>query len=185
MHDSRYVDAFPDARFRAGGCDSAAAAGINGNEIVFSRAGDLWRVGKAGGAAVRLTTGQGMETYPVFSPDGETVAFSGEYDGNFDVYTVPVAGGVPKRITDYPGIDEPAAWTNDGKHIVFRSGRSAVSRYRQRFRIPAEGGSGREAAVQNGRGGFAFRRRHEPAQRNCVPSPGWRGIGERRNRPKA
>lgn len=141
MHDSRYVDAFPDARFRAGGCDSAAAAGINGNEIVFSRAGDLWRVGKAGGAAVRLTTGQGMETYPVFSPDGETVAFSGEYDGTFDVYTVPVAGGVPKRITDYPGIDEPAAWTNDGKHIVFRSGRSAVSRYRQRFRIPAEGGA--------------------------------------------
>ncbi len=114
---------------------------FNGSEIVFSYAGDLWRVGKAGGAAVRLTTGQGMETYPVFSPDGKTVAFAGEYDGNFDVYTVPVAGGVPKRITYHPGIDEPAAWTNDGRHIVFRSGRSAVSRYRQLFRIPADGGA--------------------------------------------
>jgi tricorn protease len=72
---------------------------FNGTDIVFSYAGDLWRVGKAGGAAVRLTAGQGVETYPVFSPDGKTVAFCGEYDGNFDVYTVPVTGGVPKRIT--------------------------------------------------------------------------------------
>jgi tricorn protease len=98
-------------------------------------------VGKAGGAAMRITTGQGMETYPVFFPDRKSVAFSGEYDGNFDVHTIPVAGGVPKRITYHPGIDEPAAWTNDGKHINFRSGRSAVSRYRRRFRIPAEGGA--------------------------------------------
>jgi tricorn protease len=115
---------------------------FNGTDIVFSLSGDLWRVGKSGGAAVRLTTGQGVETYPVFSPDGTTVAFSGEYDGNFDVYTVPVSGGVPKRITYHPGVDEPTTWTNDGRHIVFRSGRGANSaRYRQLFRIPAAGGA--------------------------------------------
>ena len=115
---------------------------FNGTDIVFSYAGDLWRVGKAGGAAVRLTSGQGVETYPVFSPDGKTVAFSGEYDGNFDVYTVPVTGGVPKRITYHPGIDEPTTWTNDGKRIVFRSSRLATTeRYRQLFTIPAEGGA--------------------------------------------
>jgi len=79
---------------------------------------------------------------PVFSPDGRTVAFSGEYDGNFDVYTVPVSGGVPKRITFHPGVDEPTTWTNDGQHIVFRSGRGANSgRYRQLFRTPANGGA--------------------------------------------
>lgn len=115
---------------------------FNGTEIVFSYAGDLWRVGKAGGAAVRLTAGQGVETYPVFSPDGKTVAFSGEYDGNFDVYTVPVTGGVPKRITYHPGIDEPTTWTADGNYIVFRSSRLATTeRYRQLFRIPAGGGA--------------------------------------------
>ncbi len=114
---------------------------FNGTDIVFSYAGDLWRVGKAGGAAARLTSGQGVETYPVFSPDGKTVAFAGEYDGNFDVYTVPVTGGVPKRITWHPGVDEPTAWTNDGKEIVFRSSRAAASRYRQLFRIPAAGGA--------------------------------------------
>ena len=115
---------------------------FNGTDIVFSYAGDLWRVGKAGGAAARLTAGQGVETYPVFSPDGKTVAFCGEYDGNFDVYTVPVTGGVPKRITYHPGIDEPATWTADGKHIVFRSSRLATTdRYRQLFRIPAGGGA--------------------------------------------
>ncbi|HEU0121018.1 MAG TPA: PDZ domain-containing protein [Bryobacteraceae bacterium] len=114
---------------------------FNGTDIVFSYAGDLWRVGKAGGAAARLTAGQGVETYPVFSPDGKMVAFTGEYDGNFDVYTVPVTGGTPKRITYHPGVDEPAAWTNDGKFIVFRSSRAATSaRYRQLFRIPANGG---------------------------------------------
>lgn len=115
---------------------------FNGTDIVFSYSGDLWRVGKAGGAAARLTTGQGVETYPVFSPDGKTVAFCGEYDGNFDVHTMPVAGGVPKRITYHPGVDEPTTWTNDGQHIIFRSGRGANSgRYKQLFRIPANGGA--------------------------------------------
>ena len=81
--------------------------------IVFSYASDLWSVPRAGGVARRLTTGQGFETDASFSPDGGTIAFSGEYDGNTDVFTMPAAGGVPKRITFHPGIDRAVGWTPD------------------------------------------------------------------------
>jgi tricorn protease len=109
--------------------------------IVFSYASDLWSVPRAGGVARRLTTGQGFETDASFSPDGGTIAFSGEYDGNTDVFTMPAAGGVPKRITFHPGIDRAVGWTPDGKHILFRSARQAWGpRYTQLFTVAAEGG---------------------------------------------
>ena len=63
--------------------------------VAFAYAGDLWTVPRAGGRATRLTIGVGIETAPVFSPDGKTIAFTGEYDGNTDVFTIPAAGGVP------------------------------------------------------------------------------------------
>src|SRR3954462_4855257 len=72
---------------------------MNRTEIVFSYAGDLWRVPREGGVATRLTGGTGFETEAVFSPDGKTLAFTGEYDGNVDVFTVSATGGTPKRIT--------------------------------------------------------------------------------------
>ena len=93
---------------------------MNQTEIVFSYAGDLWSVPRAGGVAQRLTTGQGNEYDAAFSPDGKTIAFSGEYDGNVDVFTVPVTGGIPKRITYHPGADRVSGWTPDGKQILFR-----------------------------------------------------------------
>ena len=65
---------------------------VSENNIVFSYAGDLWIVAREGGAARRLTTGVGNEAGPMFSPDGKWVAFTGEYDGNVDVYVVPVEG---------------------------------------------------------------------------------------------
>src|ERR1017187_9608230 len=61
---------------------------MNKTEIVFSYAGDLWTVSRQGGMAARLTAGAGQESSAAFSPDGETIAFSGEYDGNTDVFTV-------------------------------------------------------------------------------------------------
>ena len=70
---------------------------ISQTQVVFSFAGDLWIVDRAGGDARRLTSGIGAETDPFFSPDGTQVAFSGEYDGNRDVYVVPATGGVPNR----------------------------------------------------------------------------------------
>ena len=75
---------------------------LSRTQIVFSYAGDLWTVSRQGGTAIRLTAGMGIETLPAFSPDGETLAFTGEYDGNIDVFTMPAAGGMPKRITYHP-----------------------------------------------------------------------------------
>src|SRR5438477_10668609 len=69
---------------------------LNSTHIVFSYAGDLWSVPRQGGDAVRLTVGPGIETNPIFSPDGTQIAFQGEYDGNTDMYIMPASGGVPK-----------------------------------------------------------------------------------------
>src|ERR1700758_1211797 len=108
--------------------------------IAFGYAGDLWTVPRAGGVAMRLTTGGGIETDPVFSPDGSTIAFTGSYDGNTDVFTIPAIGGVPFRVTYHPAADFAVAWTPDGKNIVFRSTRISQSRYTQLYEVPAKGG---------------------------------------------
>ena len=113
---------------------------MNTTTIVFSYAGDLWTVSRQGGAATRLTVGQGSELDAAFSPNGSTIAFSGEYDGNTDVFTVPITGGVPKRITYHPDADRVAGWTPDGKRILFRSNRDANSRYTRLFTVSPEGG---------------------------------------------
>jgi tricorn protease len=95
--------------------------------IVFNHAGDLWRTSRDGGDAVRLTSGAGNETDPAFSPDGSMVAFTGEYDGNVDVYVVPVSGGVPKRLTYHPAPDRVLGWAPDGKRILFVSNRNSFT----------------------------------------------------------
>jgi len=100
---------------------------LSRTQIVFVYAGDLWSVPREGGDARRLTTGAGVETNPVFSPDGARIAFTGEYDGNVDVFVLPAAGGVPKRLTWHPASDTVLGWTPDGKRILFTSSRSAYS----------------------------------------------------------
>jgi tricorn protease len=113
---------------------------LKGDLIAFGYAGDLWTVPRSGGRAVRLTNGVGLESMPIFSPDGSTIAFTGEYDGNTDVFTISAAGGIPHRVTYHPAPDTAVAWTPDGKRILFRSTRAAASRYTQIFSVPAEGG---------------------------------------------
>jgi tricorn protease len=113
---------------------------VSKTHIVFAYAADLWSVPREGGEAVRLTAGPGIETNPVFSPDGSLIAFQGEYEGNQDVYVIPAAGGVPKRLTYHPAVDTPVGWTPDGKQILFRSNRDAYSRFVQLFTIPVDGG---------------------------------------------
>jgi tricorn protease len=113
---------------------------MNKTQIVFSYAGDLWTVNRQGGIATRLTSGVGFETEPQFSPDGNTIAFTGEYDGNVDAYTMPAAGGVPKRITYHPDADRVVGWMPDGKRILLRSNREAYSRYTQMYTVSTEGG---------------------------------------------
>ena len=83
---------------------------IQGEHIVFVYGGDLWRVARAGGVAERLTSSDGMEGFPKFSPDGKTVAFTGEYDGNIDAFTIPAEGGEPTRLTWHPPPDQVAEW---------------------------------------------------------------------------
>ena len=113
---------------------------MNRTHIVFSFANDLWSVSRDGGEAVRLTTGVGMETDPVFSPDGSLIAFTGEYDGNVDVFVIPASGGTPKRLTFHPAADRAVGWTPDGKQVIFCSGRTSYSNFNRLFTVPAEGG---------------------------------------------
>jgi tricorn protease len=113
---------------------------VSRTQIVFAYAGDLWTVGREGGQASRLTTGVGIETDPAFSPDGKWIAFTGQYDGNTDVYVIPAGGGVPRRLTFHPGADQVVGWTPDGKRVLFRSGRNSTSGYARLFTVPAEGG---------------------------------------------
>ncbi len=108
--------------------------------IVFALAGDLWTVGREGGVAERLTTGPGVERDPFFSPDGSLIAFTGEYDGNTDIFVVPSGGGVPRRLTYHPGPDEVVGWAPDGKRIIFRSARLSFSGVPQLFSVGLEGG---------------------------------------------
>ncbi|MCA6074733.1 S41 family peptidase [Fulvivirga sedimenti] len=95
---------------------------LSANSIVFVYADDLWKVSRAGGDAVRLTSHEGSESLPHFSPDEKWIAFSAEYDGNTDVYVIPSEGGTPLRLTWHPGGDFVQGWTPDGE-VMFRSGR--------------------------------------------------------------
>lgn len=113
---------------------------LNRTHVVFVFAGDLWSVPREGGEAVRLTAGAGVETNPVFSPDGTMIAFTGEYDGNVDVYVVPASGGTPRRLTYHPSPDWVLAWTPDGRRILFSSNRTSYSRFSELFTVPVEGG---------------------------------------------
>ncbi|MDQ6612935.1 MAG: protease, partial [Gemmatimonadota bacterium] len=83
---------------------------VSATNIAFAYAGDIWIVERAGGSARRLTSA-GNESSPKFSPDGRSIAFSGDYGGNTDVYVMPAAGGEPKRLTWHSGADVVQGWT--------------------------------------------------------------------------
>ncbi|MEZ5346371.1 MAG: PDZ domain-containing protein [Pyrinomonadaceae bacterium] len=113
---------------------------MNSSHIVFVFAGDLWKVPREGGTAVRLTSGVGAESNPMFSPDGNWIAFSGQYDGNTDVFLIPASGGEPRRLTYHPNNDVALGWTPDGKSVIFLSNRSAEILVPQMFTINTSGG---------------------------------------------
>jgi len=114
---------------------------VSKTQIVFNYGGDLWIVSREGGNAHRLTSGIGTEALPYFSPDGTMVAFTGEYDGNRDVYVVPATGGVPRRLTYHPSDEYAGGWTPDGKKIFFNSwGSNFIHFEDQLFTVPVEGG---------------------------------------------
>ena len=104
---------------------------VHRDQVAFCYAGDLWLAPSNGGQATRLTAHPGLELFPKFSPDGAWIAFTGQYDGDEQVYVIPTSGGVPKQLTWYPargpltprwGYDNQVyGWTPDGKSILFRS----------------------------------------------------------------
>ena len=124
---------------------------ISKTQIAFVYAGDIWLVGKDGGAAFKLTSSPGEESFPRFSPDGSKVAFSASYDGNQDVYVIPSRGGEPVRLTHHPMPDRVIGWTPDGKGVLFASSREAGrQRYNQFFTVPPTGGMPEKLVVPYG-----------------------------------
>lgn len=114
---------------------------VSENEIAFVYGGDIWLVPKQGGQAHRLSTPSGEEAFPRFSPDGSRLAFSGNYDGNNDIYVVPTSGGVPVRVTHHPMGDRMLDWYPGGDSILFASSRaSGKQRFNQFYEVSADGG---------------------------------------------
>jgi tricorn protease len=125
---------------------------LHGDTVVFEAGGNLWKVARTGGTAQRLTTDTGMDLLPRFSPDGRQIAFTGQYDGNTDVYVIPAEGGVAKRLTFHSDVVDAApmrwgpdnmvvTWTPDGKSVVFLSRRDTFNSWFGRlFSVPVDGG---------------------------------------------
>ena len=123
---------------------------LSRTHIVFVFAGDLWSVPRAGGAAVRLTTGTGIESRPVLLPDGSQIAFTGEYDGNVDVFVVPAAGGVPRRLTWHPAADNVARLDARRQARPVRSRAQRYSRFSRSVHGRRRGRSSRKLPLPMG-----------------------------------
>ncbi|MGP1347335.1 MAG: S41 family peptidase [Phycisphaerales bacterium] len=121
--------------------------GVSRTHIVFGYANDLWIVPREGGAATPLASPPGRERFPRFSPDGKTIAFQGNYDGDRDLYTIPVAGGPAQRITHHPGEETLLDWINDDELLFRTPDLSGYRRLDQLFRINADGGHYRRLPV--------------------------------------
>ena len=114
---------------------------VSATQIAFVYAGDIWIADKSGGVAVRLSSPRGEESFPRFSPDGSLLAFTGDYDGNEDIYVMPVTGGLPTRVTHHGAPDWMLGWYPDGKSILYATSMtSPKNRFNQLYRVPAQGG---------------------------------------------
>ncbi|MDX6406851.1 MAG: tricorn protease [Blastocatellia bacterium] len=124
---------------------------IHGDRVAFTYGGDIWTAPTTGGSAIRLTAHPGAEVFAKFSPDGKWIAFTGQYDGDEQVYVIPSSGGVPRQLTFYPargplaprwGWDNQVyGWSKDGKRIFFRSLRDSWSLPIARlFSVSVDGG---------------------------------------------
>lgn len=136
---------------------------INGNQITFSYAGDIYTVNANGGTARRLTSHDGYEMFAHISPDGKYIAFTGQYDGNTEVFIMPAEGGEPKRLTFTATLERDdlgdrmgpnnivMGWTPDSREIIFRSRCYTFNDFTgQLFTIPFTGGIPKEIPLKNG-----------------------------------
>ena len=135
---------------------------LHGDSVVFEADGNLWKVSRAGGTAERLTTDPGYDLMPRYSPDGRWIAFTGQYQGNTDVYVIPAQGGAAKRLTYHSDVVDRAperwgpdnmvlGWTPDSKDVVFLSRRSSMNSWFGRyFTVPVDGGPEELMALDKG-----------------------------------
>ena len=144
---------------------------IHGDRVVFTHGGDLWVAAVGGGTATRLTSHPGLELFARFSPDGKWLAFTGQYDGDEQVYVMPSTGGEPRQLTFYPargplttrwGYDNQVyGWSADGARILFRSHRDGWALPITRlYTVAATGGPAEPLPMpESGAGLLSFRRR--------------------------
>jgi tricorn protease len=126
----------------------------DGKHVAFSYLGDIWIVESIGGIARPVTMHQAHDTAPVFSPDGQQIAFSSNRHGSYDVFVVPVQGGKPKRLTFDSASDMVSGWSPDGKNILFTSTRStAFPLSLELYSVPVEGGAVRRVTAAEGKEG--------------------------------
>jgi tricorn protease len=137
---------------------------IHEDRIAFVYAGDIWIVDSQGGLARRLTSHEGLELFPKFSPDGRWVAFSGEYSGTRQVHVIDVNGGTPRQLTYYNDVGpmpprggydyRVLGWTPDGEHVLFRANRLPWGvRMGRPYLVPVDGGLETPLAIPEGGGG--------------------------------
>nr|WP_298995695.1 S41 family peptidase [uncultured Allomuricauda sp.] len=123
---------------------------LSNTQIAFVYAEDLWVANRDGSNPKRLTIDEGIESSPIFSPDGSMIAFNAEYDGNVDVYIVPSTGGIPKRLTWHPYLDLIRDFSPDGKSILFASRRNShTNRYFQLYTVSIDGGATSQLEIPN------------------------------------
>ena len=155
---------------------------LHGEQVVFTHAGDLWLASTEGGEARRLTSHPGLELFAKFSPDGQHVAFTGQYDGDEQVYVVPVTGGSPRQLTFYPALgplpprwgydNQVYGWSPDGASVLFRSARDGFDLTDTRlYTVPVAGGMPEPLPMPvSGAGDFS------PDGRHVVYSPLFRDF---------
>jgi tricorn protease len=130
---SAHADNNPDARM-------LRYPTVSATQIAFVYANNIWVVPRTGGVAEPVAAPPGASAYPRFSPDGKTIAFVGNYDGNRDIYTIPITGGVPQRITHHPATESLCGWASSDSLLFFMPGAVNMGRQTQLFTVPAGGG---------------------------------------------
>ena len=150
---------------------------IHGERVTFCYAGDLWTAPSVGGTATRLTSHPGLELFPKFSPDGRWIAFTGQYEGDEQVYVIPAVGGTPEQLTFYPargplpqrwGFDNQVyGWSKDSSSVLFRSMREGWDLTDTRlYLVPRTGGPAKPLPMPVSGGGDLA-----PDEKRAVYSP--------------